>query len=552
MNLSLAPSYVSSDPGRAATDSSRNAITATDGELLMRFARHRDSAAFAQIVERHGGLVWIVCREVLGHRQDVEDAFQATFFILAERASKIRSCDSAAAWLYKVAQRTSLAARRKRARRREEELNTELPQDDEARPLIHDQHMIYVLLEELRGLPERYQSPLVMRYLEGRSRRAIAMQTDSTIAQIQGRLVRGRRLLRSRLARRGVSLSLAAGAMASASAKAAGMVTPLVAAATAKSCLALKTTGAVGGVSATALELAKQGAQAMWLASLTKITATASATLVVAGIAWGVQAGGASEGGASAGPGAATVELQGDSQPAANTVKADAEILVDANDTGTEEVLRTIEDVEVNRPNRASNPDGQIAERKLKIEAMIAELQKSLEARIEEKAAMASELEMQQLEKSLQRQQLEQAHSALLKLDDAANSDDSDSARKKRSEVLDKLKQRIAQAQAELKEAMHRTAKLSAAAEHMELKMSGLRRALEEIERMQIQMEFAPAARAPQGGADEFGMRSKRAPMFVDATVPQPTTQALQKENEKLKKELKLLKAKAEKAATAR
>ena len=110
-------------------------------------------------MERHGGLVWIVCREVLRHHQDVEDAFQATFFILAERAAKIRSCDSAAAWLYKVAQRTSLAARRKRSRRREEELAAEPPQGDETLPLIHDQHMIYVLMEELRELPVPIKCP---------------------------------------------------------------------------------------------------------------------------------------------------------------------------------------------------------------------------------------------------------------------------------------------------------------------------------------------------------------------------------------------------------
>ena len=81
---------------------------ATDGELIMRFVRHRDHEAFAQIVERHGRLVWIVCRQVLGQHHDVEDAFQATFLILAERARSIRVRDSVASWLYKVAMRTAL------------------------------------------------------------------------------------------------------------------------------------------------------------------------------------------------------------------------------------------------------------------------------------------------------------------------------------------------------------------------------------------------------------------------------------------------------------
>src|SRR5207248_1669100 len=185
-----------------------------------RFVRHHDHWAFAEIVERHGRLVWMICRQVLRHHQDVEDAFQATFLILAQRARTIRSSDSTAAWLYKVAMRTALSARRKRQRRREEPLVADPPVGPAVLPIIDDREMLYVLLQEMRMLPERYQTPLVMRYLEGQSRRAIAEQTDSTVSQIQGRLARGRRLLRSRFLRRGVSLSLAAGAVASTSASA--------------------------------------------------------------------------------------------------------------------------------------------------------------------------------------------------------------------------------------------------------------------------------------------------------------------------------------------
>ena len=139
----------------------------------------------------------------------------------------------------------------------------------------------------------------------------IAEQTDSTLAQVQGRLVRGRRMLRSRMMRRGVSLSLAAGAITSIGAKASAVVTPAVAAATATSCVALKTTGAAS-VSSAALELARQGAKAMWLASMMKTTAAVGAVLMAAGIAWAVQADGR---GAGTGPAngvsdAAAIELQ--------------------------------------------------------------------------------------------------------------------------------------------------------------------------------------------------------------------------------------------------
>jgi RNA polymerase sigma factor (sigma-70 family) len=258
-------------------------ITATDGELLMRFVRHRDEAAFAQVVERHGRLVWVVCRQVLRHHQDVEDAFQATFLILAQRASAIRASDSVAAWLFKVAQRTALAARRKRTRRREEPLSTDPPAGEEALPMIQQREMLYVLMEELGGLPKRYQLPLVLRYLEGQSRRAIADQTDSTTAQIQGRLVRGRRLLRSRLMRRGLSLSLAAGSLSAASATAGAAVTPALIADTAQSCLEFSS-GASSGASPAALELAKEGMKAMGYASMTKVGAAVATLFVTAGV----------------------------------------------------------------------------------------------------------------------------------------------------------------------------------------------------------------------------------------------------------------------------
>src|SRR5262245_31682996 len=91
-------------------------IPATDGERLMRFRVHRDEAAFHEVVRRHAPLVWGVCWQVLRHREDVEDAFQATFLILARKASSIRAADSAAGWLYRVAFRTALATRQRRRR----------------------------------------------------------------------------------------------------------------------------------------------------------------------------------------------------------------------------------------------------------------------------------------------------------------------------------------------------------------------------------------------------------------------------------------------------
>src|SRR5215207_8292932 len=76
-----------------------------DGQLLQRYVRYQDETAFAALVTRHGPLVLGVCRRVLHHQQDTEDAFQATFVVLARKARSICKQASLASWLYKVAYR---------------------------------------------------------------------------------------------------------------------------------------------------------------------------------------------------------------------------------------------------------------------------------------------------------------------------------------------------------------------------------------------------------------------------------------------------------------
>src|SRR5262245_15351625 len=88
----------------------------TDRHLLERFVTHRDEAAFEVLVWRHGTLVWNVCRRVLHHTQDAEDAFQATFLALVRKAASIGKRESVGSWLYKVAYRVALRARSRAVR----------------------------------------------------------------------------------------------------------------------------------------------------------------------------------------------------------------------------------------------------------------------------------------------------------------------------------------------------------------------------------------------------------------------------------------------------
>src|SRR5438093_11677937 len=102
--------------GRLAA--TRRAGGPADAVFLQRFAARRDEAAFAALVRRHGPMVLNVCRSVLHHEQDAEDAFQATFLVLARKADSIRQPEAVAGWLYEVAHHAAVKAQADAVRRR--------------------------------------------------------------------------------------------------------------------------------------------------------------------------------------------------------------------------------------------------------------------------------------------------------------------------------------------------------------------------------------------------------------------------------------------------
>ena len=170
----------------------------TDAELLRRFAAGRDEAAFELLVWRHGRMVLGLCRRVLRHDQDAEDAFQATFIILARKAASIRKTASVSSWLHGVAHRTALKAR---AREMNEARTPGRPASDPDD--LAWQEVRQVLHEELSGLAERYRAPLVACYLEGKTQDEAAAQFGMAKSTLKERPERGRSLLRTRLVRRG-------------------------------------------------------------------------------------------------------------------------------------------------------------------------------------------------------------------------------------------------------------------------------------------------------------------------------------------------------------
>src|SRR5262249_54354144 len=157
----------------------------------------RDEAAFAELVRRYGPTVLSVCRSVLRHEQDAQDAFQATFLVLARRAASIRKQASVGSWLHGVARRLALRPRVAAARRGVHERQAAArpaaaPMDD-----LTWRELRRVLHEELGRLPEKQRVPLLLCYLEGKTQDEAARQLGWTAATLKGRLARGRQRLRA-------------------------------------------------------------------------------------------------------------------------------------------------------------------------------------------------------------------------------------------------------------------------------------------------------------------------------------------------------------------
>ena len=192
----------------------------TDGQLLERFATDADEVAelaFSALVERHETLVWRVCLSIVRDEHEAEDAFQATFLVLVNKARSLWVRDSLGPWLHQVACRTASHLRTTGIRRRKHERLC--AQNDGARevglgtPL--DVDLAAAVHEELNQLPEKYRAPLVLCDLEGRTHQEVARFLGWPIGTVKSRQSKGRGLIRERLVRRGLGLAVAGTAFTS-------------------------------------------------------------------------------------------------------------------------------------------------------------------------------------------------------------------------------------------------------------------------------------------------------------------------------------------------
>jgi RNA polymerase sigma factor (sigma-70 family) len=226
-----------------------NLAPQADRDLLRAFVDRADGSAFAELVARHGPLVLGACRRVLADAPDAEDAFQATFFILARKAKTVRRPERLGSWLYGVALRCAFRVR-KRVLRAKEQPMPELPAPAPADP--HWADVRRILDSEIGKLPEKLRTALVLCELQGLDRATVAARLGVPIGTVSSRLSRAKDALRRRLVRRGVTLTLVAVGLVLTQAAAVAAVPPPLAGTTVTGALRFAT-GASGGTRAAVL-----------------------------------------------------------------------------------------------------------------------------------------------------------------------------------------------------------------------------------------------------------------------------------------------------------
>lgn len=258
-----------------------------DAQLLYAFVRHKSEEAFSSLVQRHGGMVLGVCQRILGHSQDAEDAFQATFLVLARKAGSLHGNSTLGPWLYGVARRVALKARSRRSSLTSlNELDSHHEVEEasdmatskewsELRPIIDD---------EIARLPGHYQEVVILCQINGLTKQEAARQLGCPEGTVSSRLMRAREMLRTRLTKRGIALT-------SLTLLDLSLLTNPVTAQLAQRTISTAMQVALGasltaGVSTSVLTLAQGATQAMFM---TKLKLAALGLTVIGGLSLGTR-----------------------------------------------------------------------------------------------------------------------------------------------------------------------------------------------------------------------------------------------------------------------
>jgi RNA polymerase sigma factor (sigma-70 family) len=256
-----------------------------DALLLQRFTAGQDEAAFELLVWRHGRMVYNTCRRVLRDTHAAEDAFQATFLVLARRAASINRRDSLAGWLHRVAYRIALAGKSR---------GTVLPARD-----LGDLEMLVggpdpsaeagwrevrrLIDEAVNDLPAKYRVPFILCYFQGQTNAETARELGCPVGTVESRLVWARRRLRARLARCGVLLSAGVFAVVMGPNLASAAVPVSLIHGTARAAAQFAARRAVDTLSASAALLANGVLRKMWLSKLQVVAAVLLTVVLIGG-----------------------------------------------------------------------------------------------------------------------------------------------------------------------------------------------------------------------------------------------------------------------------
>ncbi|MCG8649943.1 MAG: sigma-70 family RNA polymerase sigma factor, partial [Pirellulales bacterium] len=258
------------------SQTTQNPDPTSDADLLARFCCHRDEQAFSDLVHRHGPMVLGVCLQILRRHHDAQDAFQATFLILAMRPRAIHRESSLASWLYKVAFRTAMRSAKQRQRETTRLIEDDPVSSEDPLQTIYESSLLAALHEEMSKLPASYRAALVLCYLEGKTRREAADELQCTDSSIKAKLARAKQMLRVRLSRRGVLLSAALPLIYQTQAMAHPLLSPALVSWTATNALVSATLGPPHHLPSEVVTLVREGSSYMSLPVTTKMLACAA------------------------------------------------------------------------------------------------------------------------------------------------------------------------------------------------------------------------------------------------------------------------------------